>query len=165
MSYTIQSGDTFWSISQKLDMSVDFLQLANPGVSPATLQIGQIINVPGGNAPASAGSGYAQYGGPASAFPDPRQWASYDTLWQQNSRLMKFHDSDVEIGMIKSAIEAVAAESGIDVRVILCIIVQESGGNVRVQSVSSPSRPSSLSRGPQRILTGDRPPTASTTPA
>lgn len=47
MSYTIQSGDTFWAIAQKLGISVDALQAANPGVNPTTLQVGQIINLPG----------------------------------------------------------------------------------------------------------------------
>jgi hypothetical protein len=50
---------------------------------------------------------------------------------------MKFHDSDAEIGFIKSAIERVATESRVDVRVILCIIVQESGGNVRIPTTNN----------------------------
>lgn len=50
---------------------------------------------------------------------------------------MKFHDSEQEIALIKKAIETVAAESGVDVRAILCIIVQESGGNVRVGATAN----------------------------
>lgn len=44
---------------------------------------------------------------------------------------MKFNDSDTEIALIKSSIETVACEPGVDVRIILCIIIQESGGNIR----------------------------------
>lgn len=49
---------------------------------------------------------------------------------------MKYHDSDAEISMIKSVIETVARESNIDVRAILCMIMQESAGNVRVGTTS-----------------------------
>lgn len=51
---------------------------------------------------------------------------------------MKYHDTEAEIADIKRAIETVAKESGVDQRVILCIIVQESGGNVRSITVSGP---------------------------
>jgi hypothetical protein len=50
---------------------------------------------------------------------------------------MKFNDSDSEIALIKKSIEQVARESGVDVRVILCIIMQESGGNVRVGTTNN----------------------------
>ena len=50
---------------------------------------------------------------------------------------MKLHDTDAEIALLKSSIETVARTSGIDVRAILCIIVQESGGNVRVGSTNN----------------------------
>ncbi|KAI4214011.1 MAG: hypothetical protein LQ351_003415 [Letrouitia transgressa] len=162
MSYTIQSGDTFWSIAQKLGISVDALQAANPGVNPSALQIGQVINLPssggnngggnnggGGSLPppngsipgstggSSGGGDFVAYSGPASAYPDPSQWASYSALWAQNSRLMRFNASDAEIGFIQAAIETVSRESGVDVRCILCIIVQESGGNPRVVATNN----------------------------
>jgi hypothetical protein len=54
----------------------------------------------------------------------------------ENSRLMKLHDSDEEVARISSAIQIVSKESGIDERIILCIIMQESGGNVRIPTVS-----------------------------
>ncbi|KAL8719374.1 MAG: hypothetical protein Q9225_003604 [Loekoesia sp. 1 TL-2023] len=157
MSYTIQSGDTFWSIAQKFGISVDALQAANPGVNPTTLQVGQIINLPGSNngggstpppsggngevvgahGGSNGGGGYVAYSGPASNFPNPSEWASYDALWKQNSALMKYNDSDQEIGFIHEAIETVSAESGVDVRCILCIIVQESGGNPRASTTAN----------------------------
>jgi hypothetical protein len=76
------------------------------------------------------------YSGPASHFPDLSKWAKYSVLWASNSKLMKYHDSDAEISMIKSVIETVARESNIDVRAILCMIMQESAGNVRVGTTS-----------------------------
>jgi LysM repeat protein len=148
--YTIKAGDTFFAIAKRLGISVDALQAANSGVNPNALKVGQVINlpgtpgkhpptggIPGSNGGTNGGGAYIQYGGPASNFPNPSQWASYAALWTQNSRLMKFHDSDTEIAQIKSAIEKVASESGVDVRAILCIIVQESGGNVRVGTTNN----------------------------
>ena len=147
MSYTIVSGDTFFSIAQAHGTSVAAIEAANPGVNPSALQIGQVISLPGaggsssGNGGSSGGpsvgGGYVSYSGPASNFPDPSTWAPYDTLWSQNSTLMALNDSPSEVGFIKAAIERVSPESGIDARAILCIIMQESGGNVRVGTTNN----------------------------
>lgn len=147
MSYTIVSGDTFSSIAIAHGTSIAALEAANPGVNPSSLQVGQIINLSsaggssGGNSGSSSGSsvggGYVAYSGPASGFPDPSTWADYGTLWSQNSPLMALNDSASEVGFIKAAIEKVGPESGIDVRAILCIIMQESGGNVRVGTTNN----------------------------
>jgi LysM repeat protein len=194
-SYTIQSGDTFSAVADRLGLDLNALLAANPGVKPEELEVGQAINLPpkstglvfnlndvarvlgvsvqalqsanpgisnnltigatikapaapgggqpgggdlpGGTGGSQGGGGYVNYSGPASNFPDPSQWASYSTLWSQNVRLMKFNDSDSEIALIKKSIEQVARESGVDVRVILCIIMQESGGNVRVGTTNN----------------------------
>lgn len=151
MSYTIKAGDTFFSIAQSHGTTVEKIQAANPGVDPKKLQVGQVIKLPssgGGGGQPSKGKGYVNYSGPASNFPNPSEWASYDALWKDNERLMKLHDSDSEVALIKKSIETVAKESGVDHRVILCIIVQESGGNVRVKTVSGTVRefpPSTMS--------------------
>jgi len=194
-SYTIQDGDTFSAVADRLGLDLNAILAANPGIDPDNLQVGQVINLPskntglvfnlndvarvlgvsvqdlqstnpgisnnltigetirspassgggqtpigdlpGGTGGSNGGGGYINYSGPASSFPDPSQWASYSTLWSQNSRLMKFNDSDSEIALIKKSIEQVARESGVDVRVILCIIVQESGGNVRIPTTNN----------------------------
>jgi len=151
--YTIKQGDTLSAIAASHSIGLDALLAANPGVVPKNLHIGQVINLPGapthqpgnGKIPGSeggsnGGGGYVQYSGPASNFPPQNQWASYSSLWKANTRLMKFHDGDAEIADIKKAIETVSAESGVDVRAILCIIVQESGGNVRVGTTNNGTR-------------------------
>nr|AAC13727.1 chitinase [Volvox carteri f. nagariensis] len=57
-TYTIQPGDTFWAIAQRRGTTVDVIQSLNPGVNPARLQVGQVINVPcGSNGPAPQGGG------------------------------------------------------------------------------------------------------------
>ena len=50
---------------------------------------------------------------------------------------MSYNDSASEIALIGSSITTVAQESGIDARVILCVIMQESGGNVRVGNTNN----------------------------
>jgi LysM repeat protein len=133
-------------VAKVLGVSAEALQALNAGIAQ-NLTIGEVINAPAAGSPPSTpppddipgategtngGGGFVNYGGPASQFPDPSQWQKYPLLWKTNSGLMKFNDSDSEIALIKSSIETVAQESGVDVRVILCIIMQESGGNVRV---------------------------------
>ena len=44
-TYTIAAGDTFWSISQHLGLSVAQLIAANPNVDPTKLRIGEVINL------------------------------------------------------------------------------------------------------------------------
>lgn len=46
MMYTIQAGDTFFSLAQRFGVTVAALQAANPGVNPNNLQIGQQICIP-----------------------------------------------------------------------------------------------------------------------
>ncbi|SET64653.1 LysM domain-containing protein [Natronincola peptidivorans] len=45
--YTIRAGDTFYNIARRLNISLDALIAANPGVDPDRLFIGQVICVPG----------------------------------------------------------------------------------------------------------------------
>ncbi len=46
VEYTILKGDTFSTIAPKFKVTVKALQLANPGVDPAKLQIGKKIIIP-----------------------------------------------------------------------------------------------------------------------
>lgn len=53
-AYVIRTGDTFFTIAQHFGITVAALTLLNPGVNPASLQIGQQICVPAtGTSPGS----------------------------------------------------------------------------------------------------------------
>ena len=144
--YTIVKGDTFSSIASRIGTDVQTLENLNPGVNPNDLQIGEVITVPGGPVPGPGPqpNGYVKYEGPASSFPDQSTWADYDSLWAYNSTLIPFvsiyvpEDTTTAANVIGASIPAIAAESGVDARVILCIIMQESGGNVNVPTTFSP---------------------------
>ena len=45
-TYAVQSGDNFYSIARRFNISVDALLNANPGINPDLIQIGQIICIP-----------------------------------------------------------------------------------------------------------------------
>ena len=57
--YTIRAGDTFFSLAQRFNTTVEAIQRANPNVDPDRLQIGQIICIPG--APPRCPSGTFEY--------------------------------------------------------------------------------------------------------
>ncbi len=46
-AYTIQAGDTFYSIARRSGTTVAKLRAANPSVNPNTLLVGQVICIPG----------------------------------------------------------------------------------------------------------------------
>lgn len=45
-TYTVQPGDSFSLIAEKCGLRLQDIIDANPGVDPATLSIGQVINLP-----------------------------------------------------------------------------------------------------------------------
>jgi LysM repeat protein len=48
--YSIQKGDTYYSIGKQLGVSMQAIKDANPGVDPTRLQVGQTITVPSAGA-------------------------------------------------------------------------------------------------------------------
>ncbi|WP_313758145.1 LysM peptidoglycan-binding domain-containing protein [Tissierella sp.] len=45
-AYTVKAGDTFFTLAQRFNTTVDAIQRANPTVNPNDLRIGQIICIP-----------------------------------------------------------------------------------------------------------------------
>lgn len=81
---------------------------------------------------------FQYYSGPASAFPPKSTWKDFNTLFDINKPTMQeTGDTGEDIGRIYNAIVA-AAKLGVEERVILCIIMQESRGNVGVETPNDP---------------------------
>lgn len=136
--------------------------------------VGQILNIPSGRARRGSGGGerggtgpiplndsgtlgagpVIYYSGPISNFPDPANWQKWSLMWARNSGVMRINDSPQEVAFIEQAISSVAGESGIDRRVILAMIMQESQGNVRVNTTYSADgvRNAGLMQSPNGVL-------------
>lgn len=89
---------------------------------------------------------YRGDGTTAAGWPDSSAWGSFDELWNANLPLMKqscgwngwgADNSDQEISDIQSAINQVSANTGVDNRFILAIVMQESKGCVRVPTTNN----------------------------
>ncbi|HHU83185.1 MAG TPA: LysM peptidoglycan-binding domain-containing protein, partial [Firmicutes bacterium] len=59
--YTIRAGDTFFSLAQRFNTTVEAIQRANPNVDPDRLQIGQVICIPRDMEPTPCPSGTFEY--------------------------------------------------------------------------------------------------------
>jgi hypothetical protein len=76
--------------------------------------------------------GFTSYSGPAANFPSKDTWKDFDTLFNINKpEMLQTGDSGEDVGCIYNAILE-AAKIGVEERVILCIIMQESSGDVGV---------------------------------
>jgi hypothetical protein len=77
--------------------------------------------------------GFTSYSGPVANFPAITTWASFETIFNNNKTAMEATgDTGPDIGCIWNAVNSAAAAIGVDQRVIFCIIMQESTGNVGV---------------------------------
>ncbi|KAK8131774.1 hypothetical protein PG984_008212 [Apiospora sp. TS-2023a] len=86
------------------------------------------------------------YSGPYTSFPGKATWKDFDTLWAANVPSMKAkgdHQSDVD--RIKTALQSVGPKYGIEPRVLLCIMMQESHGDVG--AFTTTSKPDNLQTG------------------
>ena len=83
---------------------------------------------------------FTWYSGPASNFPGMDTWVpNWVDLFNTNKPGMLGNgDTGPDVGCIFNAISQAAQTVGVDERVILCIIMQESGGNVGVQTTTAP---------------------------
>jgi len=70
------------------------------------------------------------YGGEVGSEPSMEQWAKFDLLWEKFSPMMP--NSEQENEWIKEGINQVSAVAKVDRRIILAMIMQESGGDIHV---------------------------------
>ncbi len=84
--YTIRAGDTFFSIAQRFNVSLEALIAANPDVNPDALLVGQVICIP-------------RPGPPVTCPPNSRQYTirSGDTLFALANRFNTTVDAILQI--------------------------------------------------------------------
>ncbi|MCJ1266691.1 hypothetical protein MMC22_006576 [Lobaria immixta] len=83
---------------------------------------------------------YTQYCGSGSSYPPESSWCSFEDMFNNNKPLMliscdqfsQADDSESEVQAIYDSIQQIATETKVDHRFILAVIMQESGGCVRV---------------------------------
>ncbi|KUJ16714.1 uncharacterized protein LY89DRAFT_585493 [Mollisia scopiformis] len=77
--------------------------------------------------------GFTPYSGPASAFPPSSTWKTFDEIFNANkAEMLQTGDTESDVSHIHTAVLQAAKEIGVEERVIFCIIMQESTGNVGV---------------------------------
>ncbi|KAI9656400.1 MAG: hypothetical protein M1831_004652 [Alyxoria varia] len=93
-----------------------------------------------------AHDGYKCYGNTADTMPSKDKWASWDSLWEGNQKLLKTactnlgqgaDNSEEQNKMIGEAIQKVAKETMVDARFILAIVMQESHGCLNVGATNN----------------------------
>ena len=83
---------------------------------------------------------FVDYSGPASSFPGKDTWKDFDTIFNINKpTMLQTGDSGEDVGRIYNAVRE-AAKIGVEERVIFCIIMQESRGNVGVGTTTDPDQ-------------------------
>jgi len=77
---------------------------------------------------------FQYYSGPAYQFPPMDNWASFETIFNANrGEMLQTGNTQEDVNRIWNAVIE-CARIGVDERVIFCIIIQESSGNVGVQT-------------------------------
>ncbi|KAI0015555.1 hypothetical protein F4780DRAFT_784057 [Xylariomycetidae sp. FL0641] len=81
---------------------------------------------------------FTPYSGPASNFPPMGQWRSFPDIFNANQGIMAATgDTGEDIARISNAVHE-SAQLGVQDRVIFCIIIQESTGDVGAQTTTNP---------------------------
>lgn len=100
---------------------------------PLLLALPSILAAPHGTPPLRSRSGPQLYSGPASSFPAMSTWVDFNTtLSAYTPTMLQAGSTSDDVSQIAAAAQSVAASQGIDARVILAMILQESSGNVNV---------------------------------
>ncbi|KAK3682831.1 hypothetical protein B0T22DRAFT_484854 [Podospora appendiculata] len=81
--------------------------------------------------------GFTWYSGPSSNFPPMSQWKTFEEIFNINKpAMLSTGNTGEDVGRIWNAVLQ-CAKIGVEERVIFAIIMQESGGNVGVQTTTN----------------------------
>ncbi|KAF6232147.1 hypothetical protein HO173_009530 [Letharia columbiana] len=141
MIQPVSSHDPYFSSRkgnfQSKHTSYEHILATGGQVSNGAIAVSSINNTDGVGAGKDS---YTQYCGDGSKFPTRSAWVSFENMFNDNKQIMfsscsqysQANDDGPEVGSIYNAIQQVAVETKVDHRFILAIIMQESGGCVRV---------------------------------
>ncbi|TVY78411.1 hypothetical protein LSUE1_G008296, partial [Lachnellula suecica] len=100
-----------------------------------TYNLGNLFRSRSESCPGTSSDAPQFFNGPFGNFPNISQWVSFNDMFNDNKQTMVDAGSTFDdVGRIAVAIENAAAQIGVDERVILGIIMQESHGYVGVQT-------------------------------
>lgn len=146
-THVVQPLDTLFKISRDFGVTLQALRDANPQLHGGDLIFpGQVFFLPAGvtkhHDPLASAGGVVHYSGPPSGFPSVSRWIPFSDLWDQNAPTMKL--SNIWVGnteeqnqLIKDAIIQIGVESGVEPRLILVAVMQESQGHVHVPTTNN----------------------------
>ncbi|KZF23506.1 hypothetical protein L228DRAFT_267504 [Xylona heveae TC161] len=81
---------------------------------------------------------FTSYSGPASNFPPKHTWKHFEEIFNINKpEMLQTGDSANDVGRIWNAVNEAAKKHGVEERIIFCIIMQESTGNVGVGTTTN----------------------------
>ena len=82
-----------------------------------------------------------KYSGPPSNFPAMSTWKDFNTIFSINKPdMFRKGDTGEDVGRIWNAVNGAARDIGVQERVIFCIIMQESTGDVGVRTTIAPDK-------------------------
>ncbi len=82
-------------------------------------------------------AGFQHYSGPSKNFPGMNQWKSVDEIFNANKvEMLKTGNTTDDVNHILAAVKE-CSKLGVETRVILSVIMQESTGNVGVRTTKN----------------------------
>jgi LysM repeat protein len=125
-THTIVPGETFCDLAQRYGCSVDGIMNVNPGIAPEQLQVGQVIQLPGGD-----GGSPSDHQGALAPTGHPPPNARLDTTL--NDKIPGWCEP------LRHMINAAAGKAKVPADLIAAVIYQESGGNISVDATGNPN--------------------------
>jgi len=113
--------------------------------SVVTNECGNWNNKNTADGPAASNPQYHQFSGTVDQFPSPSEWVSFDSMWEANLPILSTscswwnqeENTPHQLEMMRNYTQMVARASHVDHRAILAIILQESGGCLRVPTTNN----------------------------
>ncbi|EME47667.1 hypothetical protein DOTSEDRAFT_166905 [Dothistroma septosporum NZE10] len=126
-----------FSIAQRQSISGDQVGYAGSGMFRSELPA---PSTTGASNPTTTYTHYTGDGSVAAGWPSQTDWIDYDIMWIQNKAAFidQQPNTPSDNDNLHDAIISISTQYNIDKRLILAIVIQESHGNVRVETTQFP---------------------------